>query len=301
VIKSLLKAVVPKKILSTLQSAHLAMKSGLAFKSSLLERFDIWFPHSSNWFLYPDLTIKNANSYPLTLFHLQQAVSSKKPEEIEILDSKSFGKLNCEFTKTLSDLFGRHGSDKATKHDYFLVYADLLSELGLNRNLKILEIGLGSNNPDLVSSMGAEGKPGASLRAFRDSLPSSEIYGADIDRSILFAEERIKTAWVDQFDRGSFVKMAEDLGETQFDLIIDDGLHAITANLNSLMFALNSLREGGIMIVEDIPKRTTDAWFPVIATLSDNYDCRFIRCKCEYLFFLRKKSSHGINKDISDA
>jgi len=290
-IKSLLKAIIPKTILSTLQSAHLTTKSGLTFKSSLLKHFDVWFPHSSNWFLYPDLTTKNANLYPSTLFNLQKCVSSNNSLEIEILNSRDFGRLDLEFTKNLSNLFNKHGSDKATKHDYFLVYADLLNELGSDQPLKVLEIGLGSNNPDLVSSMGSDGRPGASLRAFRDALPYSDIYGADIDEDILFAEERIKTARVDQFDPNSFTAMANTLGETKFDLIIDDGLHAVTANLNSLIFGLRSLKENGIMIVEDIPKRSLDAWFPVISILSDKYKCGLIECQCEYLFFLRAHNS----------
>ena len=116
-IKSLLKAIIPKTILSTLQSAHLTTKSGLTFKSSLLKHFDVWFPHSSNWFLYPDLTTKNANLYPSTLFNLQKCVSSNNSLEIEILNSRDFGRLDLEFTKNLSNLFNKHGSDKATKHD----------------------------------------------------------------------------------------------------------------------------------------------------------------------------------------
>ena len=44
------------------------------------------------------------------------------------------------------------------------------------------------------------GKPGASLRVWRDYFPNAIIYGADIDKDILFAEERIKTFYIDQLD-----------------------------------------------------------------------------------------------------
>ena len=67
----------------------------------------------------------------------------------------------------------------------------------------LLEIGLGSNNTDLVSSMGKEGKPGASLRAFRDFCINAEVIGADIDKRILFKEDRIKTFYVDQTNNSS--------------------------------------------------------------------------------------------------
>ena len=70
--------------------------------------------------------------------------------------------------------------------------------------MNILEIGLGTNNVDVVSNMGRDGIPGASLRAFRDYLINSKIYGADIDKSILFSEERIETYFVDQTNDTSF-------------------------------------------------------------------------------------------------
>ena len=40
--------------------------------------------------------------------------------------------------------------------------------------------------------MGIKGKPGASVRAFRDYFDKAIIYGADIDSKILFFEKRIK-------------------------------------------------------------------------------------------------------------
>ena len=273
-----------------LHSAHLAIKSGISFRSSLLKHFDVWYPNALDPFLHPSTLIKNTNLYPSTLLRLQYRVSSNSSPEVKILNSTDFGKLNVELTRDLSKLLSKYGSDKAGKHDYFLVYSDFFSELGINQNLKILEIGLGTNNPNLISTMGVNGKPGASLRAFRDTLSCSDIYGADIDKNILFEEERIKTAWVDQFDYDSFRVMTDSLGETKFDIIIDDGLHAVSANLNSLIFSINSLRENGVFVVEDIPKRSIDAWLPVISILCDKYTCGLIKCKSEYLFFLRAKN-----------
>ena len=52
----------------------------------------------------------------------------------------------------------------------------------LDENINILEIGLGTNNPILVSTMGSNGRPGASLYSFREYLPKSNIYGADVDK-----------------------------------------------------------------------------------------------------------------------
>ena len=55
-------------------------------------------------------------------------------------------------------------------------------------NLNIFEVGLGTNNVDVPSNMGKDGKPGASLRAWRDYFPN-----ADIDTRILFKEDKIQT------------------------------------------------------------------------------------------------------------
>jgi hypothetical protein len=83
----------------------------------------------------------------------------------------------------------RHGSDKGSGwHNYTTVYSTLFWGWH-DRPLRILELGLGTNNPGLMW----HGVPGASLRGWREIFPSALIYGADIDRDILFQEERIKT------------------------------------------------------------------------------------------------------------
>jgi hypothetical protein len=105
----------------------------------------------------------------------------------------------------------------------------------------ILEVGLGTDNDAVASNMGAAGKPGASLRAFRELLPHARIYGADVDRSILFDEENIQTFFVDQTDFQSIDALDEAIGH-DFDLIIDDGLHSPDANLAMLIFAQKRLR-----------------------------------------------------------
>ena len=76
----------------------------------------------------------------------------------------------------------------------------------------------------IKSSMGSIGKPGASLRMWKDYFQYN-IYGADIDRDILFNEERINTYYVDQLNTESIKSMWKDIGLNDFDIIIDDGLH----------------------------------------------------------------------------
>ena len=56
----------------------------------------------------------------------------------------------------LEKLFNEMGSDKSTFHDYHLVWL-LLSDRRAVKNT--LEIGLGTNNPDVISNMGSQGNP----------------------------------------------------------------------------------------------------------------------------------------------
>ena len=68
----------------------------------------------------------------------------------------------------------------------------------------IFELGIGTNNPNIESSMGEKYNPGSSLRALRDYFPNANIFGADIDKNILFNDQnKIKTFYVDQLDRKS--------------------------------------------------------------------------------------------------
>jgi len=95
--------------------------------------------------------------------------------------------------------------------------------------LKVFECGIGTYSVDIPSNMGTNGMPGASLYAWRDYFPNAQIYGADIDRKILFTADRIKTFWVDQLSKESITSLWAEVGETDFDIILDDGLHTFEA------------------------------------------------------------------------
>jgi hypothetical protein len=58
----------------------------------------------------------------------------------------------------LAALFERYGSDKSGTHDYYHLYGAILSRAHIG---SLLEIGLGTNNEDVLSNMGAQGRPGA--------------------------------------------------------------------------------------------------------------------------------------------
>lgn len=187
--------------------------------------------------------------------------------------------------KKISELFSFYGSDKSTTHDYHLIYGGIFADLSLVR--AICEIGLGTHNIDTLSNMGRDGRPGASLRAFRDYFPSCMVYGADIDTRILFHEDRISTCYVDQTDISSFGRLS-DILVGDIDLIIDDGLHAPHSNLTSLLFAIDKVSVGGWIVIEDIAKDAEPLWNAVAAIMRPKMACKIIRCRRAIVFLAKK-------------
>ena len=111
---------------------------------------------------------------------------------------------------------------------------------------------MGTNNTDVPSNMGKDGKPLASLRAWRDYFKNANIYGGDIDKEILKNEERIKTHYVDQTDPNSIKNMYANFEVKKFDIILEDGLHEFKANICFFENSINFLAENGTYIIEDV-------------------------------------------------
>jgi hypothetical protein len=152
----------------------------------------------------------------------------------------------------LCRLMSSYGSDKAAPlHNYTILYDHLFSQFRTHR-LCIFELGIGTTKIGAPSTMGPSGRPGASLRAWREYFDSAIIYGADIDRDVLFAEDRIQTLWVDQTSPDAIRAMWQQLDTVFFDLIIDDGLHNASANLSFFMESVQRIKSGGLYVIEDI-------------------------------------------------
>jgi SAM-dependent methyltransferase len=154
-----------------------------------------------------------------------------------------------------------HGSDKGRGwHNYTTIYSSLFDQR-FSEPLQILEIGLGTNNPNLISTMGVAGRPGASLRGWRELFPHARIYGADIDRDILFQEDRINTFFCDQLDCAAIDELWSQPGLLGgADIIIDDGLHRFEGNASFLDHSLEHLRPGGVYVIEDISNGEIEQW-----------------------------------------
>jgi len=145
------------------------------------------------------------------------------------------------------------GSDKGSYHNYTTIYYDYFNDIS-NNNLNIFELGLGTNYTDVASSMGPNGTPGASLYGWKEFFPNSNIYGADIDKRILFSDDRIKTYFCDQTNIQSINNLwnISDLINLEFDIIVDDGLHEFNANLTFFENSFYKLKKGGKYIIEDL-------------------------------------------------
>ncbi len=162
----------------------------------------------------------------------------------------------------LAKLCDLYGSDKATTsgkskffnwppHDFGMAYERILGPKKMDIK-SLFECGIGTNNPNLASNMTVNGRPGASLRVWRDYLPNAIIYGADIDKDILFNEVRIKTAWIDQTSPSAIKLCFDSLGRPKFDVIIDDGLHSTDAAITLFETAFSYLSDGGDYFIEDL-------------------------------------------------
>jgi hypothetical protein len=185
----------------------------------------------------------------------------------------------------LKRCFDAYGSDKGTVHDYHLLYGHILSDRNAIRG--IFEVGLGTTDPSIVSHMGVKGRPGASLRAFRDFCPHALVFGADVDRQILFEEDRIRTFFLDQTDPATFEQIAEAI-PTDLDLFIDDGLHSPHANLATLEFGLGRIKPGGWVVIEDISRRAIVLWECVSALLPDRFRPLLLRARHGVLFAVQR-------------
>lgn len=191
--------------------------------------------------------------------------------ELQELKKKGFSHLT-----DLCHMMSSFGSDKAAPfHNYTVVYDWLFSRFR-KEELYLFELGLGTNKPGAPSSMGSEGKPGASLRAWRAYFPRARIYGADIDADILFQEDRIKTFWTDQREPQAIRALWDKLENVVFDIMVDDGLHEASANICFFKESLARLKPGGIYVIEDLTPQRADlvrSFADAVVSFSKSFVC----------------------------
>jgi len=184
-----------------------------------------------------------------------KSLKNKQGYSMEIIYQKN---IHSEFAK-LCDFYGSDkGSLSSVPHPYPWTphtYSDYYEMIFAARRFnvkKVFECGIGTNNPKLASNMSATGKPGASLRVWRDYFPNAQIIGGDIDSSILFEEKRIKTYYIDQTDYQAIQDFWNKVNDDDFDLILDDGLHTTDAGIKLFTHSFDKLSSSGLYIIEDV-------------------------------------------------
>lgn len=247
--------------------------------------FPLFRPFSGgSYSVIAPLTIQAVQDTVPSLKRLLLAMGHSLPDPISTTDYAARNGVGRP--EELAALFRQYGSDKATSHDYYHVYDSILAGAVQQGEPRIMEVGLGTNNTDVASNMGIAGRPGASLRAFRDFMPAARVFGADIDKRILFTEDRIETYHADQTDPSTLAALAARLPDG-FDLMIDDGLHSPNANLNTLAMFLGKLRPGGTAVVEDIHMHALELWQIVAACVPEGYEATLVRARRGLMFVVR--------------
>lgn len=147
----------------------------------------------------------------------------------------------------LCKLAAKFGTDKFV---YTPLY-DLLLGQYRHKFKSVMEIGIGT----LETMTHVPGyKPGASLRMWEEFFPEANIFGLDIEPSVLFEEGRIQTRQCNQNHAGELVQAAVWAGR-EFDLIVDDGSHIAEHQIISVNTLMPFVRPGGLYIIEDVPNQ----------------------------------------------
>lgn len=214
--------------------------------------------------------------------------------------------LNAAHETELTVLCALFGSDKGRPdwwpapapfpwrpHNYTQVYAELFKDLRW-RAQTIFECGIGSHNQTIPSNMGSNGRPGASLRVWRNFFPRARILGADIDRNALFREPGIDTQYVDQTNRKSIKSMwTEFKVKDGVDVIFDDGLHTYHAGTSLLLESWKYLKPGGYYIIEDVLESDAPAYQSFLAKHSSG----FLRDTTSCILYLPRATQQGDKSD----
>jgi len=155
-----------------------------------------------------------------------------KNEIVQILENRGINGFNYP-----------GGTDKASDHSYDTYYSDVLKPYQDNK-VRLLEIGV---------------QFGGSSLLWYDFLPQSNLVLVDIRNQVhqnifnSMNSDRYSFHEMDAFSKEN-VNSLKTLYPEGFDIIIEDGPHTV----NSQVFAIKNytplLKEGGILIIEDIQK-----------------------------------------------
>ena len=146
----------------------------------------------------------------------------------------------------LDSIAKKNGTDKSSEiHNYCVKYEKYLS-FNRNDNLNIMEIGVLN---------------GESLKTWKDFYYNSKITGIDIEPKSIQYQDIDNNIFIEvgsQYDKDFLINTAIKHG--QFDMILDDGSHMNHHVIFSFQYLWDSIKSGGVYIVEDTACSYWDTW-----------------------------------------
>lgn len=128
-------------------------------------------------------------------------------------------------------------SDKASAHNYHVVYAHVLGGKTVN---SFLEVGLFLNELQHTD-----------LNAWASIFPGASIYGADRKSEQLFNSGNIQTTFVDQSDSASLDALKAAF-PVEFDVVLDDASHEFAKTIATFEALFGGVASGGVYLIEDV-------------------------------------------------
>ena len=174
------------------------------------------------------------------------------------------------------------GTDKNTDHSYIPVYERLLNPY-VYRHIKLLEIGVANGGSALI---------------WQDYLPFSKLYLVDnIDSIHPDIKQQLDPNRCTIYKMDAYTNYAVNTlrsNSRMFDIIIDDGPHTIQSQVLFIKKYFDLLKEGGIMIIEDIQNFTDIKLLEKQVPLEyknniDIFDLRKIKNRYDDILFVIRK------------
>ena len=192
------------------------------------------------------------------------------PNRQDVRDGASLIEAGNEFSETIMQW---STSSKFHSLGYQDLYPVILNHLK-GEDARVLEIGIGVNDPRAASGMDKDHVPGGSLYAWKMYLNAAEVHGADIDARVLIDTEMYLTHHVDQRNRDSLVGLADRI-DGELDLFIDDGLHTPQANALTACAFLPRISDRGVLVIEDILPEFNKLWEALEKSFTGDFRMRF--------------------------
>jgi hypothetical protein len=158
---------------------------------------------------------------------------------------------------TLKEIYSKYSTpegkgDKGTIHSYMDLYQEHIVK---KDKVSLFEIGICE---------------GHSLAMWKEFLEDGEVWGIDIDTSVIkFNLSHCTLIKGDTTNEG----IINFLGDKRFDYIIDDGSHLINHQIKSFQLLFQFVKEGGKYFIEDITSENAKVLKLFLDSQNVQYEC----------------------------